>query len=130
MRHRLAAGPLTGQVLRLLQEYFVACAHLDRIDLAGLKPDRMDMMCGGGALLSGFLEAFDTVERVPTPAGLRIGVLWDLHLHGKPCNLRDENIAAFAQRFQASGGKGRQAAELACSMATSLFDALESSQSQ
>ena len=130
LHHRLATGPLTLQALRLLQQYFITCGHVDRINLAGLKPDRMDMICGGVALLRGLMEAFDIAELVPTPAGLRIGVLWDLHLHRKPCDHRAEGIAAFAQRFQANDRKGRQAADLACSVAASLFDALEPSKTQ
>lgn len=128
VRNRLGAGPLTLQALRSLQAYLVSCGHVDHINLAGLKPDRMDMICGGVALLRGLMEALHIAELVPTPAGLRIGVLWDLHLHGKPFDHRDQSIAAFAQRFQASDRDGREAADLACSMAVSLFDALEPSQ--
>ncbi|MFL6719574.1 MAG: Ppx/GppA family phosphatase [Burkholderiaceae bacterium] len=130
MRNCLAGGAITLQALHSLQQRLIDCGHVDRIDLAGLKPDRMDMICGGVALLRGLMEAFDIAELVPTPAGLRIGILWDLHLHGKPFDSSDESVAAFAQRFQQSDWHGSQAADLACSMAASLFDELEPAQSR
>jgi exopolyphosphatase/guanosine-5'-triphosphate,3'-diphosphate pyrophosphatase len=130
LRNHLADGPITQRALRLLQEQLIACGRVDRITLAGLKPDRMDMICGGIALLRGLMEAFDIAELVPTPAGLRIGVLWDLHLNAGPCDRRAESIAAFAQRFHASNRQGREAADLACWVAALLFDELEPSQTK
>lgn len=126
--NRLATGAITVQALRLLQERLIDCGHVDRIGLAGLKSDRMNMICGGVALLRGLMEAFAIVELVPTPAGLRVGVLWDLHLHCKPFDHPDKSVASFAQRFQESDRQGREVADLACSMAASLFDELEPTQ--
>jgi exopolyphosphatase/guanosine-5'-triphosphate,3'-diphosphate pyrophosphatase len=130
LRNQLDNGPITRRALRLLQEQLIACGRVDRICLAGLKTDRMDMICGGVALLRGLMEAFDIAALVPTPAGLRIGVLWDLHLNGGPCNRREESITAFAQQFHANNRTGRDAADLACSMAALLFDKLDPSQNR
>ena len=126
--NRLATGAITVQALCSLQERLIDCGHVNHIGLAGLKTDRMNMICGGVALLRGLMEAFDIVELIPTPAGLRVGVLWDLHLHCKPFDCLDESVATFAKRFQESDRQGREAADLVCSMAASLFDELEPTQ--
>lgn len=130
LRNQLGDGPITPHALCLLQERLVSCGRVDRINLAGLKPDRMDMICGGVALLRGLMEALDIAELVPTPAGLRLGVLWDLHLQVGPGDRCEESIAAFSQRLHANNRKGRETADLACSVAALLFKKMKPQQNR
>lgn len=78
-RNRLGDGRLTPAGLAALRERFIESGHVSRVDLPGLRPERAGAIIGGLAILTGLMEELGIGELAAVEAGLRMGVLWDLH---------------------------------------------------
>jgi exopolyphosphatase / guanosine-5'-triphosphate,3'-diphosphate pyrophosphatase len=59
-------------------------------------------------------------EILPVEAGLRMGVLWDLHLRATQCDRREQSAREFLQRFHADGARAQRVAEMACALYAQL----------
>ena len=127
--HVLAAngitdGRITPAGLRWCIERCLAAGHIDRIELAGLKPERRAVLPGGLAILYTLATHFDITTLLPAKGALRQGVIIDLHerrmglLKRTPSDVRDDTVAELQRRFQVDTA---QAARVA-SVALALFD--------
>lgn len=84
--------------LRTLKDWLIACERQDSIDLAGIKPERISVILGGLPVLIGLAEELGLKQLRPIEAGLRMGVLWDLHLRSRSKDRRRESIKRFMKR--------------------------------
>lgn len=127
--HVLAAngisdGRITPAGLRWCIERCLAAGHIDRIELAGLKPERRAVLPGGLAILYTLATHFDIAALMPAKGALRQGVIIDLHerrmglLKRTPSDLRDDTVAELQRRFQVDTAQASRVA----SVALALFD--------
>jgi exopolyphosphatase / guanosine-5'-triphosphate,3'-diphosphate pyrophosphatase len=90
--------------------------------LAGIKPDRGDVILGGALVLAATMDAggFDTIE--VTEAGLREGIFFDRLLGERQLfeDVRRESVENLAQRFEPDPAHARHVANLSLAM----FDGL------
>ena len=122
-RGGLGDGTLSMSGLCALRDKLVACAHVDRVDLPGLKSERVVAVLGGVSILIGALEEFG-IERVcAINAGLRLGALFDLELRAQRHDRRDLAIGACMARF----GVDRERAQRATAIALRLYGQLGAS---
>jgi exopolyphosphatase/guanosine-5'-triphosphate,3'-diphosphate pyrophosphatase len=77
--HGLGDGALTPASADGLQRCFIEAGHVQRIALPGLGLARPAALAGGLAILIALMEQLAIERLVPVEAGLRMGVLWDLH---------------------------------------------------
>ncbi|MCC5881289.1 MAG: Ppx/GppA family phosphatase [Halomonas sp.] len=80
------AGVITIGGLRELRKQLIDCGDLDRIALAGLKPDRSRIFPAGVAILGAIFEAFELITMNYTDGALREGVLLDMMAREKTQN--------------------------------------------
>ncbi len=109
--NQLGDGSLSLKSLRALRDYLVYCGRASRIDLEGIKPDRIAVALGGLPVLIGLCEELGIRDMQPVEAGLRMGVLWDLHLRRSSRDRRRESVKEFARKFgvnQTRANKVRQ----------------------
>jgi exopolyphosphatase / guanosine-5'-triphosphate,3'-diphosphate pyrophosphatase len=127
--HVLAAngisdGRITPAGLRWCIERCLAAGHIDRIELAGLKPERRAVLPGGLAILYTLATHFDIAALTPAKGALRQGVIIDLHerrmgqLKRTPSDVRDETVAELQRRFHVDTAQAMRVA----SVALALFD--------
>jgi exopolyphosphatase/guanosine-5'-triphosphate,3'-diphosphate pyrophosphatase len=90
---------VNAQSLEALKQRFIAFGHVGRIDMPGLKADRASTIIGGLAILIGLVRELDIPVVVPIEAGLRMGVMWDLHLRSTKRDRREQSVQACVQRF-------------------------------
>lgn len=112
-KNAIGSGELTRENLGLLRERLIAFGHASRIALTGLKADRADVICGGVAILIGLMEELGIVRILPVQAGVRMGLLWDLHLRRTALDRRDAAVREFAQRFHVNTERADQVAAAA-----------------
>ena len=106
-------GTLSLAGLNALREALVGCGHIDRVDLPGLKPERVVAVLGGVSILIGAIEEFG-IERVcAINAGLRLGALSDLELRAQRHDRRDLAIGACMARFGVDAGRAQRVAAIA-----------------
>ncbi len=97
--NELGDGSLSLKNLRALRDYLLSCGRASHIDLVGIKPDRIAVVLGGLPVLIGLCEELGIREMHAIEAGLRMGVLWDLHLRRSSRDRRRDSVKEFARKF-------------------------------
>lgn len=95
-----AQGALTRDGMDRLRALLLRVGDVNRLGVAGLKPDRLPVLAGGFAIMSAIFDAF-RLERMSFSEGaLRLGVLYDLHGRYHHKDLRDATVLQFVRRYQ------------------------------
>jgi exopolyphosphatase/guanosine-5'-triphosphate,3'-diphosphate pyrophosphatase len=109
-------GAVTPAGLDKLRSALVKAGSLDRIELEGLRPDRIPVLPGGLAILSAVLSELGIGEMTPATGAMREGLLYDLlgRVHRK--DMRDVTVAQFMQRYHVDASQTRRVGTLAQSL--------------
>ncbi|MCE8033006.1 exopolyphosphatase [Billgrantia tianxiuensis] len=107
-------GLVTRAGLTRIRSDLIACGHLDRVALEGLKTDRARVFPAGVAILCAIFEAFDLDHLRYADGALREGVLYDMVGRNSPEDSRLKTLASLQQRH---GVDMRQAENVALSAA-------------
>lgn len=91
-------GLVTRKGLRRVRSELIACGHLDRVALEGLKADRARVFPAGVAILGAIFEAFDLECLRYADGALREGVLYDMVGRNSPEDSRLKTLASLQQR--------------------------------
>ncbi|GAC1405806.1 MAG: exopolyphosphatase [Burkholderiaceae bacterium] len=113
MKNNLGSGLLTAASLDALRQRLISFGHTDRIVLAGMKQDRASVIVGGLSILIGVMQELGIHSVQPIEAGLRMGVLWDLHLRATKRDRREQSVRGFMRRFQANEIRANRVADYA-----------------
>jgi exopolyphosphatase/guanosine-5'-triphosphate,3'-diphosphate pyrophosphatase len=119
----LTDGRITPEALRWLILRCIDAGSAERLELAGLKPDRKAVLAGGVCILYTLLMNFGIAELLPAKGALRQGVIVDLHdrlhaaSHPSSHDPRDEAVQALQQRFSVDALQAQRVS----SMAQALF---------
>ncbi|MFZ4529670.1 MAG: Ppx/GppA family phosphatase [Undibacterium curvum] len=108
----LGDGKLTLQSLTTLKQYCIQSGHLQTLELSGIKPERVAMVVGGLAILIGLMTEFKIDVLYPVEAGLRMGVMWDLHLRATKRDRREVSVQKMAQQFHVDVSRAHRVAEM------------------
>src|SRR5690606_10718405 len=95
----LAKGGITLEGLERLRTLLLRAGRLDKLDLAGLRPDRLPVLLGGFAIMSAVFKEFGLERMVFAEGALRLGVLYDLLGRYHHHDLRDATVEAFMTRY-------------------------------
>lgn len=113
LRNGLGDGAISLKSLDALKARLIQCGQVSKIDLAGIKPDRVSMISGGLAILIALMQELGIDALTPADAGLRMGVLWDLQLRALQRDRREQSVHNFLQRFGCDQARGEHVADLA-----------------
>jgi exopolyphosphatase / guanosine-5'-triphosphate,3'-diphosphate pyrophosphatase len=117
-----SAGGITRAGLELLREQLLKAGDVRRIDLAGLKADRIPVLPGGFAIMyAAFCEL--GIEKMDTALGaLREGVLYDLLGRFHHNDMRDVTTKQFMRRYHVDVHQAERVALLADQLARQFLD--------
>jgi exopolyphosphatase/guanosine-5'-triphosphate,3'-diphosphate pyrophosphatase len=113
-------GSLTLESLGRLKKHCIQTGQINRLELNGIKPERISMVVGGLAILIGLLEEFKIEILHPIEAGLRMGVMWDLYLRSTKRDRREQSVHNVVAMFNADASRANRVAEMACSLYAQL----------
>jgi exopolyphosphatase/guanosine-5'-triphosphate,3'-diphosphate pyrophosphatase len=119
-------GTITSQGLLTLRYALLDAGEIKRIRLAGMKPDRQQVLVGGFAVLAAVFESLGIDEMRPARGGLRVGVLHDLLGRREQKDLRDASVT----RMQARLGVDRAQAQRVNMLAAQFHAALKATTSE
>jgi exopolyphosphatase/guanosine-5'-triphosphate,3'-diphosphate pyrophosphatase len=104
---------ITPAAVDRLRSYLIKAGNLDKIDLAGLKADRVAVFPGGLAILNAVLSELDIDSMAVATGAMRQGVLYDLlgRFHHK--DMRDVTVAQFMHRYHVDALQARRVGALA-----------------
>ena len=112
-KNGLGDGRVTSVSVQALKQRLIACGHVSKIELLGLKPERTAVIMGGLAVLIGLMQELDIAVITPVEAGLRMGVMWDLQLRATERDRREQSVDDFSRRFHIDESRARQVADIA-----------------
>ncbi len=117
----LSESGITWEGLERLRAILLDAGRLDRLDMAGLKADRLPVMLGGFAIMSAVFQEFQLERMVFSEGALRLGVLYDLLGRYHHHDLRDATVSSFIDRYRVE----RRHAEAVGATACHLLGCLE-----
>ncbi len=106
----LSAQGITRDGLEQLRAILLRAGDIARLDLPGLRPDRIPVLPGGLAIMLAVFKEFDLSHMTFSDGALRLGVLYDLLGRYHHQDLRDATVSQFMRRYQVDE---RQAARVA-----------------
>ncbi|MCE9635700.1 MAG: exopolyphosphatase [Planctomycetes bacterium] len=94
------ADGITTESLDWLADVAQRQGRIARLDIAGLEPERAEVLPGGLTILQAVLEGLHVDRMRATPGALREGVLYDLIGRIRHEDVRDRTIRSFAKRHR------------------------------
>jgi exopolyphosphatase / guanosine-5'-triphosphate,3'-diphosphate pyrophosphatase len=106
-------GSITQEGLQRLRAALLEAGDVSRIRIAGMKPDRREVIAGGVAVLSAVFETLSVGSMLPARGALRLGVLYDLLGRREQKDVRDATTHRMMKRFGVDGEQAKRVAEIA-----------------
>ncbi|MBL8480687.1 MAG: exopolyphosphatase [Rhodocyclaceae bacterium] len=111
-----AADGITRDGMERLRAQLLRAGHVSRIELAGMKPDRIPVLMGGFAIMSGVLQQFNLEHMTFSEGALRLGVLYDLLGRYHHHDLRTATVKQFMRRYQVDPRQAERVTETALAL--------------
>jgi exopolyphosphatase/guanosine-5'-triphosphate,3'-diphosphate pyrophosphatase len=118
----LSDGHITADGLKWLRDQVARAGSLDRLELAGLKPDRQPVIAGGVAIMSGLFRELGIEAMAVAQGAMREGILWDLLGRVHDHDIRDVTVRQFMRRYHVDGKQARRVERLAARLYMQLSD--------
>lgn len=115
-KNGIGDGTMSIGNLDALRQRLIAAGNVNRVELAGIKPERVIVMAGGLAILIGIMQELGVGSMSAIDAGLRMGVLWDLQLRANKLDRRELSVQACMRRFHVVESRAMQAARTAATL--------------
>jgi exopolyphosphatase/guanosine-5'-triphosphate,3'-diphosphate pyrophosphatase len=112
-KNALGNGEFSYYSLKALQQRLIEYGSFSKVDLAGVKPERVPAMVGGLTILIALMQELNIKVMAAVDAGLRMGVLWDLQLRATQRDRREQSVRDFMQRFHVDADRASRAADAA-----------------
>jgi exopolyphosphatase/guanosine-5'-triphosphate,3'-diphosphate pyrophosphatase len=119
-KNALGDGKLSAKSLRALRDRLIEFGRISRIELNGMRPERIPVVLGGLPILLGLFEELGIRSLEKVDAGLRLGVLWDLHMRDSHKDRRNQSIKEFMRRFGVDEARANKAAANSLALFTQL----------
>lgn len=108
-----ADGDITREGLEALRSQMLRAGSLQKLQLAGLRADRLPVLPGGFAIMSAIFKEFGLERMTFSEGALRLGVLYDLLGRYHHHDLRDASVIQFMRRYQVEAGQAQRVADTA-----------------
>ncbi len=115
-KNSIGDGQLSVKALNALKDRLVDIGRKSRVDLAGARAERLSVILGGLPVLLGLAQEAGLKSLQPIDAGLRMGVMWDLHMRERKRDRRQASVRHFMQRFGVDASRATQAASNAIAL--------------
>jgi exopolyphosphatase / guanosine-5'-triphosphate,3'-diphosphate pyrophosphatase len=122
-------GTITPEGLDRLRSYLIKEGNIEKVELAGLRSDRVPVFPGGVAILNAVLSELKIESMVAATGAMRQGVLYDLlgRFHHK--DMRDVTVGQFMQRYHVDALQARRVGALAFTLYRKLAEGDEPEES-
>ncbi|RJX31611.1 MAG: Ppx/GppA family phosphatase [Oxalobacter sp.] len=124
-KNNIGSETLTVKTLRKLMAILIEYGNVDSIKLNKLQPGRTDSIVGGLAIMIGLMEELGIDAIVPVEGGLRLGVMWDLHLRANERDRREQSVKKILARFSCDETRANRVAEYTSALYAQLKPATD-----
>jgi exopolyphosphatase/guanosine-5'-triphosphate,3'-diphosphate pyrophosphatase len=91
---------ITQEGLARLREVLLKAGDCNKLQLAGLRPDRVPVLGGGFAIMAAIFSELDIDNMTVSDSALREGVLYDLLGRFHSQDMREATVTQFMRRYQ------------------------------
>ena len=112
---------ITRVGLERLRDYLLELGDIQKLNLAGLKAERLNVFAGGFAIMYASFCELGIFDMQPALGALREGVLYDLLGRYTHNDMREVTVQRFMQRYQVDTKQADRVANLSTSIATQFF---------
>jgi exopolyphosphatase / guanosine-5'-triphosphate,3'-diphosphate pyrophosphatase len=113
-------GRITEAGLEWLRDELLAAGELRKLTLLGLREDRIPVVAGGVAIMSGVFDELELDEMTVASGALRDGVLWDLLGRVHHRDIREVTVEQFVRRYHVDQAQSQRVGHLARTLMKSL----------
>ncbi len=113
----LSAGGITRDGLEQLRALLLKAGDAARLELQGLKADRVPVLAGGFAIMYAAFCELGIAHMQPALGALREGVLYDLLGRFHHRDMRDVTVRQFTRRYHVDEAQAARVAQLARQLA-------------
>jgi exopolyphosphatase / guanosine-5'-triphosphate,3'-diphosphate pyrophosphatase len=96
-----------------LRNMLIKAGDINRIELAGLRPDRVPVLPGGLAIMNAVLSELDIDTMTVASGSMRQGILYDMLGRFHHRDMRDVTVGQFMQRYHVDALQARRVGALA-----------------
>jgi exopolyphosphatase/guanosine-5'-triphosphate,3'-diphosphate pyrophosphatase len=104
---------ITAEGLAWLRDALIGAGDMRKVELAGLREDRLPVVAGGVAIMSGVFDELSLARMTVAEGALRDGVLWDLLGRVHHRDIREVTIDQFARRYHVDIAQSQRVGALA-----------------
>ena len=108
-----SAAGITAKGLEWLREALIEAGDFRRLAIEGLREERIPVIAGGVAVLSGIFDELELDAMTVADGALRDGVLWDLLGRVHHRDIREVTVEQFARRYHVDAAQAHRAGQLA-----------------
>lgn len=119
-RNGQSSQGITAAGLGWLREQLLAAGDMRKLSIPGLRDDRVPVVAGGVAIMSGIFAELRLIEMTVAEGALRQGVLWDLLGRVHHRDIREVTVEQFAKRYHVDLVQAQRVAGVAQGLLHSL----------
>jgi exopolyphosphatase/guanosine-5'-triphosphate,3'-diphosphate pyrophosphatase len=108
-----SAGGITREGLELLRAQLLRMGDVSKLELQGLRPDRIPVLPGGFAIMYAAFCELNIARMQPAQGALREGVLYDLLGRFHHNDMREVTVQQFMRRYHVDTKQAARVAHLA-----------------
>jgi exopolyphosphatase/guanosine-5'-triphosphate,3'-diphosphate pyrophosphatase len=109
-------GTIAADALDKLRQLMIKAGELDRLELQGLRPDRLPVLPGGLAIMNAALSELKIDSMTVASGAMRQGILYDMLGRFSHHDMRDITVSQFMQRYHVDSKQARRVANLALTL--------------
>ena len=99
--------------LEQLRSSIIDAGHIAKIDLPGLRGDRLPVLPGGVAIMKAVFDELDIKHMNIASGAMRQGILWDMIGRRRRQDIRDTTVRQFMKRYHVDTVQARRVERLA-----------------
>jgi exopolyphosphatase / guanosine-5'-triphosphate,3'-diphosphate pyrophosphatase len=99
--------------LEKLRSAIISAGHIAKIDIAGLRGDRLPVLPGGVAIMKAVFDELDVSHMKIASGAMRQGILWDMIGRRRKKDIRETTVTQFMKRYHVDTPQARRVERLA-----------------
>jgi exopolyphosphatase/guanosine-5'-triphosphate,3'-diphosphate pyrophosphatase len=106
-------GGISAEGLDKLRSALIKAGDTERLDLAGLRDDRIPVLAGGFSIMSAIFSELGVEQMQIANGAMRQGILWDMVRRVHEKDMRELTVRQFMKRYHVDGNQAHRVERLA-----------------
>ena len=108
-----SASGITREGLEKLRSAIIDAGHIAKIDMPGLRADRLPVLPGGVAIMKAVFDELDVNHMSIASGAMRQGILWDMIGRRRHKDIREMTVRQFMKRYHVDSVQAHRVERLA-----------------